>query len=121
MSAIRARSAASVCWPTASTRSAAADYTGLTTPAILGTTTAPGSKFNGKYNGLSFGSGGVALTFAGFTVGGNVIGGKMNGQLALQPTGGAPQMGFLAGAKYVNGPFTVGIVGEEYWEQGTVR
>ena len=24
------------------------------------------------------------------------------------------------GAKYVNGPWTVGIVGEEYWEQGTV-
>ena len=29
-------------------------------------------------------------------------------------------LGFLAGAKYVNGPWTVGIVGEEYWEQGTV-
>ena len=62
--------------------SQAADYTGLKTPAILGTTTTPGSKFNGTYNGLSFGSGGVAATFAGFTVGGNVIGGKMNGQLA---------------------------------------
>ena len=29
-------------------------------------------------------------------------------------------LGVLAGAKYVNGPWTVGIVGEEYWEQGTV-
>ena len=28
-------------------------------------------------------------------------------------------LGVLAGAKYVNGPWTVGIVGEEYWEQGT--
>ena len=100
--------------------SQAADYTGLKTAATLGTTTTPGSKFNGTYNGLSFGSGGVAATFAGFTVGGNVIGGKINGQLALQPSGGAPMLGFLAGAKYVNGPFTVGIVGEEYWEQGTV-
>ena len=100
--------------------SQAADYTGLKTAAVLGTTTTPGSKFNGTYNGLSFGSGGVAATFAGFTVGGNVIGGKMNGQLALQPSGGAPMLGFLAGAKYVTGPWTVGIVGEEYWEQGTV-
>ena len=100
--------------------SQAADYTGLKTPAILGTTTTPGSKFNGTYNGLSIGSGGVAATFAGFTVGGNVIGGKMNGQMGLQPSGGAPLLGVLAGAKYVNGPWTVGIVGEEYWEQGTV-
>ncbi len=45
----------------------------------------------------------------------------MNGQLALQPSGGAPLLGYLLGAKYVNGPWTVGIVGEEYWEQGTVQ
>jgi hypothetical protein len=101
--------------------SQAADYTGLKTPAILGTTTTPGSKFNGTYNGLGIGSGGVALTYAGFTAGGNVIGGKMNGQMGLQPSGGAPLLGVLAGVKYVYGPFTAGIVGEEYWEQGTVQ
>ena len=99
--------------------SQAADYTGLKTPAVLGTTTTPGSKFNGTFNGLSIGSGGVALTYAGFTVGGNVIGGKMNGQMGLQPSGGAPLLGYLVGVKYVYGPFTAGIVGEEYWEQGT--
>ncbi len=92
-----------------------------TTPAVLGTTSTPGSKFNGTYNGLSIGSGGVAATFAGFTVGGNVIGGKMNGQMALQPQGGASLLGYLLGAKYVYGPWTVGIVGEEYWEQGNVQ
>ena len=32
--------------------SQAADYTGLKTPAVLGTTTTPGSKFNGTYNDL---------------------------------------------------------------------
>ena len=101
--------------------SQAADYTGLKTPAVLGTTTTPGSKFNGTYNGLGIGSGGVALTYAGFTAGGNVIGGKMNGQMGLQPSGGAPLLGVLAGVKYVYGPFTAGIVGEEYWEQGTVQ
>src|ERR1700722_597858 len=68
-----------------------ADYTGLnpstqTTAggkalanAFLGN--APGSTFTGKYDGLNFGSGGIALTYAGFTVGGNVIGGRINGQL----------------------------------------
>ena len=99
--------------------SQAANYTGLKTPAVLGTTTTPGSKFNGTYNGLSFGSGGVAVTYAGFTVGGNIIGGKINQQLALQPSGGAPLLGVLAGAKYVSGPWTMGIVGEEWWDQGT--
>ena len=45
----------------------------------------------------------------------------MNGQLALQPKGGAPLVGILAGVKYVAGPFTAGIVAEEYWEQGSVN
>jgi hypothetical protein len=58
----------------------------------------PGSKFNG--------SGGVALTDAGFTVGGNIIGGAMNGQLGLRPKGGAPPLDVLAGVKYAAGPFT---------------
>jgi hypothetical protein len=97
-----------------------ATYTGATTAAVLGNTVA-GSKFNGSYNDLAIGSAGIAATFAGFTVGGNVIGGQMNGQLGLQPKGGAPLVGILAGVKYVAGPFTVGIVGEEYWDQGNVN
>jgi hypothetical protein len=96
------------------------NYSGSTTAATLGTTAVPGSKFNGSYNGLNIGSGGIAATFAGFTVGGNLIGGQMNGQMGLQPKNGAPLFGVLAGVKYVAGPLTVGIVGEEYWEQGTV-
>jgi predicted porin len=96
-----------------------ADYTGLTTPAILGVTSQPGSKFSGQYNNLSIGSGGVALSYAGVTVGGNVVGGQMNGQLGLQPKNGAPLIGYLLGAKYTAGPLVFGIVGEEYWEQGT--
>jgi predicted porin len=97
-----------------------ADYTGLTTPSILGITSQPGSKFNGQYNNLSIGSGGLALSYAGVTVGGNVIGGQMNGQLGLQPKNGAPLVGYLLGAKYTAGPLVFGIVGMEYWEQGTV-
>ena len=97
-----------------------ATYTGSTSAATLGNTVA-GSTFNGSFNDLAIGSAGIAATFAGFTVGGNVVGGQMNGQLGLQPKGGAPLFGVLAGVKYVAGPFTVGVVGEEYWEQGNVN
>ena len=80
-----------------------------------------GSTYNGKYGGLSFGSGGVALTFAGFTLGANAIGGRLNGQLALAPKGGAPEVAYTVGLKYVTGPLTVGVVGEIGWYQGNVR
>jgi hypothetical protein len=58
-----------------------ADYTGARTATVLGNTVA-GSQFNGQYDGLNFGNGGLALTYGGFTIGGNVIGGRLNGQLA---------------------------------------
>ena len=80
-----------------------------------------GSRYNGKYDRLSFGSGGVALTFAGFTLGANAIGGRLNGQLALAPQGGVPEVAYTVGLKYVTGPLTVGVVGEIGWYQGDVR
>jgi len=105
-----------------------ADYTGLspataTTAAGVAAANAylgnpAGSKFTGQYDNLSFGSGGIALTYAGFTVGGNVIGGRLNGQLALTPAGGAREVAFLVGAKYVTGPLVVGIVAERGDYQG---
>jgi hypothetical protein len=79
------------------------------------------SRYSGNFKNLAIGSGGIALTYAGFTFGGNVIGGNMNGQLGLQPDGGKPLFGYLLGVKYINGPFTIGIVGEEYWNQGNVN
>jgi hypothetical protein len=105
-----------------------ATYTGAASTTLAGvanlgnaSTGGVASKFTGNFNGLSIGSGGIAVTFAGFTVGGNVVGGRMNGQMGLQPSGGAPLVGFLLGAKYVAGPLTVGIVGEDYTEQGNVN
>ena len=80
-----------------------------------------GSRFNGKYDGLNFGSGGVALTFAGFTLGANAIGGRLNGQLALAPQGGVPEVAYTVGLKYVTGPLTMGVAGEIGWYQGDVR
>jgi hypothetical protein len=81
----------------------------------------PGGSYTGQYKNLKIGSGGLAFTFAGVTVGGNLVGGNMNGQLALQPQGGAPLFGFLFGAKYVAGPITIGAVAEEMWMQGEAR
>jgi hypothetical protein len=97
-----------------------ANYTGPASTtafgaANLGNTAAVGgtaARFNGQFDGLSFGSGGVALTYAGVTVGGNIIGGRLNGQLALAPQNGAGELAYLVGAKYVAGPLTMGIVGE---------
>ena len=84
--------------------------------AILGTPV--GGAYNGKYNGLSFGSGGIALTYAGFTLAGNIIGGRINGQLGLVPEGGSDEIAYTISAKYVNGPWTLGAVGEIGWFQG---
>ncbi|HLJ04651.1 MAG TPA: hypothetical protein VKT26_00150 [Acetobacteraceae bacterium] len=102
-----------------------ADYTGpgVNTAAGLANlgaagVRAVGGQFNGQYDGLNLGSGGLALTYAGFTVGGNVIGGRVNGQLGLVPKGGAHETAELVGAKYVTGPWTIGIVAERGDYQG---
>ncbi len=96
---------------------------GTTNPATsqLGITGLPGSRYNGHYDGLSFGSGGIAVTFAGFTVGGNVIGGRVNNQLAPTPKNGAGELAYLFGAKYVTGPLTVGVAAEAATYQGAVQ
>jgi hypothetical protein len=100
--------------------SGVANYTGLTTPAILGTTTVAGSQFTGKYEGLNFGSGGAALTYAGFTLSANAIGGKLNGQGAAIPVNGVRESAVIVGLKYVTGPLTVGVSVEKGWYQGNV-
>jgi hypothetical protein len=103
-----------------------AQYTGATAAtavgrANLGVTALPGSTYTGNYNGLNIGSGGVALTWAGFTVAANAIGGQKNGYMNLAPQGAVPQVGFLVGVKYVTGPLTVGTSAMEYWDQGNVQ
>jgi hypothetical protein len=102
------------------------DYTGAgpgtaAGRTILGISALPASKYNGKYTGWSLGSGGVAVTYAGFTVGGNVIGGAKNSYASPMPQGAVHQFGYIVGAKYVYGPWTVGIAAMEYWDQGNVQ
>jgi hypothetical protein len=102
--------------------SGTANYTGSTAPAVLGNTgTLASSRFNGKYDGLSFGNAGLALTYAGFTLGGNIIGGRLNGPLAAPPQHGVGELAYTIGLKYVSGPYTVGVVGEIGWFQGSVN
>jgi hypothetical protein len=96
------------------------NYTGLTTPAVLGTSSLPGSQFTGSYDNLNFGSGGVALTYAGFTLAGNVIGGALNAMGAPRPHNAVGEIAYILSLKYVTGPLTVGIQAEEAWYQGDV-
>lgn len=61
-----------------------------------------------QYNGLSVGSGGLTASYAGFTVGGHVAGGDVNGDFSLKPDGGRKELGWMVGAQYETGPFVVG-------------
>jgi hypothetical protein len=63
-----------------------------------------------QYKGFNVGDGGLALTFAGFTVGGNILAGNYNGEVALQPQGGVHSISWTAGVQYAAGPITVAAV-----------
>ena len=60
------------------------------------------------YKPFSVGDAGLAVSFAGFTVGGNVLWGQYEGQVALTYQGGKNSTAWIVGAQYANGPFTVG-------------
>ena len=61
-----------------------------------------------RYDNLSFYTGGIAVTAANLTFAVDYIGGAVNGQLAMRPTGGAPMNAILAGVTYAKGPITLG-------------
>ncbi len=97
------------------------DYTGPAPSAAADQHSA--SPWNGKYNGLSMVQGGVAVTFAGLTVGGLVNGGKMNnnGQGTPQPEGGVSQIAYIIGFQYNNGPWAAGFAYEQVDSQGSAN
>ena len=74
-----------------------------------------------KYDNLSFVSAGAAFTYSGFTLAANYIGGALNGQLAMRPTGGAPENAVVVGLTYANGPWTLGVESGFVDSQGDVR
>ena len=61
-----------------------------------------------RYDNLNFYMGGVAITAANITVALDYIGGAINGQLAMRPTGGVSMNALLPGITYANGPLTLG-------------
>jgi hypothetical protein len=61
-----------------------------------------------QYDGLSAFFGGAAVTIAGFRVGGSILFGDMNDQVALKPTGGKNMIAYMVGTQYTIGPATVG-------------
>ena len=60
------------------------------------------------YDNLSFVNAGVAATFAGFTLAADYIGGAINGQLAMRPTGGKSMNAEIVGVMYKIGALTLG-------------
>ncbi len=65
---------------------------------------------NIRYDGQNFFNGGIAVTYAGFTINGDFTFGRLNGSNALDPTGGVPMHAELVGASYAIGQFSVGAV-----------
>jgi hypothetical protein len=89
------------------------------TPAIARAT--GGGVTNLRYDDLNFYKGGIAVTAANFTFALDYIGGAVNGQLGLRPTGGANMNALLPGITYANGPISAGVVFGDIWSQGDAR
>ena len=73
------------------------------------------------YDNLSFYQGGIAVTAANLTAAVSYIGGAYNGQMAMRPTGGAPENSFLYGLTYANGPITAGVDAGVIDDQGSAN
>ena len=80
-----------------------------------------GSGATGRYDDLNMGQVGVALTYAGFTLGANWTGGAVNGQLAPRPSGGSMANGWVAGLLYSTGPLRIGVAAEVFDTQGATQ
>lgn len=71
-------------------------------------TTKTGAAQNFKYDNLSFYKFGAAVTTMNITAAADYIGGAVNGQLNMRPTGGAPTNAVVTGLTYANGPLVLG-------------
>jgi hypothetical protein len=63
-----------------------------------------------KYDGQNLFNGGLAASYMGFTVNGDITIGRTNGSNGLDPTGGVPMHAELAAISYANGPYSVGAI-----------
>jgi len=71
-----------------------------------------------NYDGLSVGDFGLALTYAGFSIGGKYQFGRFNGQWGLAPKGLPDGEAILVGASYTVGPLVVGAHYLDYKSAG---
>jgi len=62
-----------------------------------------------SFRNLAVGFGGATVTYAGFQVGGSVIGGQYNGQMATLPSNGVDSFAWMIGGEYDMGPLQVGV------------
>ena len=96
------------------------NYSGTATAARVAVGAPAGSGWSGSFDNLNYGSMGVAMTYAGVTVGGNFITGAINGRGAAKPSGGANANAFVTGIQYAQGPLTIGVAYEYIDSQGAV-
>jgi Gram-negative porin len=95
----------------------AAGKESLTTTAYV----APSPSANAsslRYDNLSFYKAGVAVTALNVTAAADYIGGAVNGQLGMRPTGGANMNAFVTGLTYANGPWTAAVEYANVQSQG---
>ena len=74
-----------------------------------------------RYNDMGFFQGGVAVTVANFTFAADYMGGQVDGQLSLNPSGGVAMNAYVTGVTYANGPWIVGAMFEAVDSQGDAR
>jgi hypothetical protein len=86
--------------------STASKENNTTLASVGGTSVATGAKLT--YDNLSFYKFGAAVTVANTTFAADYIGGAINNQLAMRPTGAPNTNAVVTGVTYANGPITLG-------------
>lgn len=93
------------------------------TPALSRTQAAAGVNSTQflRYNNMGFEQIGVAVTYSNFTYAIDYMGGQVDGQLSLNPSGGVPMNALVGGVTYANGPLILGAMLESIDTQGDAR
>jgi len=74
-----------------------------------------------RYNDMGFYQAGVAVTAANLTFAADYMGGQVDGQLGLNPSGGTAMNAYVVGLTYANGPIVLGAMMESINSQGDAR
>ncbi len=67
-----------------------------------------GAPIGARYDNLGLFMGGVAVNFGGLRVGGSIVTGQGNDQVALKVDGAKNMLGYMGGVQYTLGPATIG-------------